>query len=265
MPKKNRTIIPLEKLQPFFDKPMAEASKELGICLTVIKSSCRAHGIPRWPYPEIQRIQSTLEHLRELLDSKEVITFRDEERFQLENRYQILQKQKQILERHPESLNKGEEWNQSTQQVENNLKSTKTKRIENADDQMVQNSHNMLSHITSNEQEDSSSTFLSHTCTNFGTCMEQFNDSRLQHMDPCFVFLKFILRIGVRGVRLMGPEIVTELAKVFYSASSAKDINQYEAEIEMLNARLHSLETKMEELKNQNDQIQQFLSNYSNC
>ena len=40
----------IELLANNFHKPLAQVSKELEVCMTLIKRVCRKHGITRWPY-----------------------------------------------------------------------------------------------------------------------------------------------------------------------------------------------------------------------
>ncbi|EME30380.1 transcription factor [Galdieria sulphuraria] len=280
MPKKNRTIIPLCKLRPLFHKPMREASKQLGTCLTVIKSSCRAHGISRWPYPEIQRISRAMEYLTKILelDSQGVIALEDEERSKFKNRYRKLEEKKYQLECHPEcipiekeSMDNGIEFQQHLEQIsDGNTESCQKDiswscRSENRNVRVAFfETKRQLNHISpklpigKDSKEDSSSL----TSSNFGTSNRALVEQQ-QVADPCFLFLHFILRIGSRGVHAMGPELITEMAKKVGSSSTnfhhLTNIHHCTAVIESIQSKLQSLEANIEELKNQNEQLFQIL------
>ncbi|GJQ10998.1 hypothetical protein GpartN1_g2789.t1 [Galdieria partita] len=266
MPKKNKTVIPLCKLRPFFGKPMLEASKQLRTCLTVIKSSCRAHGILRWPYPEIQRITRTMKYLEGILDldSQGVISLGDEERYKYENRYRKLKEHRHQLELHPECINlewkaDGKEFEQHLEQVSDSNTDSYEKDVtwscssESRKDRMNQIlvTRKQLNDIspspTSHQLKEGSSTILSQT---------------QQQIDPCFLFLNFILRIGSQGVREMGPELITEMAKVVVPSmdfNHLTNINEHAKTIESIQSKLMALQVKIAELKNQNERLFQLL------
>ena len=42
-----------DEIQQHFHLPLEEAAKALGICASVLKRSCRQHGIKRWPYRKV--------------------------------------------------------------------------------------------------------------------------------------------------------------------------------------------------------------------
>jgi len=44
-------------LAEYFDMPLLEASKKLGICQTTLKKTCRKFGIHKWPY-KTRRLES---------------------------------------------------------------------------------------------------------------------------------------------------------------------------------------------------------------
>ena len=42
--------ISLAELRLYFDKPIEDAAKAIGICSTLLKKICRKYHIKRWPY-----------------------------------------------------------------------------------------------------------------------------------------------------------------------------------------------------------------------
>jgi len=62
-------VIPFETLAAQFNVPITEASKNLGICATVLKKICRKYGIQRWPHRKIK----SLERMIEVLQSATVV------------------------------------------------------------------------------------------------------------------------------------------------------------------------------------------------
>ena len=60
--------ITLSDLAKYFDMPIAEASKNLNVGLTVLKRKCREFGIPRWPHRKIKSLDSLIHDLQVLLD-----------------------------------------------------------------------------------------------------------------------------------------------------------------------------------------------------
>ncbi|KAK2966847.1 hypothetical protein RJ640_027806, partial [Escallonia rubra] len=55
----------LEDLAKYFDLPIAEASKNLKVGLTVLKKKCREFGIPRWPHRKIKSLDGLIRDLQE--------------------------------------------------------------------------------------------------------------------------------------------------------------------------------------------------------
>lgn len=58
--------IALEDLVKYFDLPIAEASRNLKVGLTVLKRKCREFGIPRWPHRKIKSLDSLIRNLQVL-------------------------------------------------------------------------------------------------------------------------------------------------------------------------------------------------------
>jgi len=61
-PGRKPKIVPFPLIASRFGVPIEDASRELGVCVTVIKRTCRQHGLMRWPF---RRIQSQLRPLAE--------------------------------------------------------------------------------------------------------------------------------------------------------------------------------------------------------
>jgi hypothetical protein len=53
--------IDLETLKSHFHLPMVEASKKLGVCVTVLKKICRRFGISRWPHRKLRSVAKHIE------------------------------------------------------------------------------------------------------------------------------------------------------------------------------------------------------------
>jgi len=48
--------ITLAQLRAQFQLPLKEAARALGVCATTLKTTCRRHGIPRWPFRALAKI-----------------------------------------------------------------------------------------------------------------------------------------------------------------------------------------------------------------
>ncbi|OVA00622.1 RWP-RK domain [Macleaya cordata] len=57
--------IDLADLAKYFDLPIAEASRNLKVGLTVLKRKCRELGIPRWPHRKIKSLDTLIHNLQE--------------------------------------------------------------------------------------------------------------------------------------------------------------------------------------------------------
>lgn len=56
--------ITLEELSVHFHEPINEVAKKLGVCVTVLKQRCREHGIARWPYRKVRKLDSIIRALQ---------------------------------------------------------------------------------------------------------------------------------------------------------------------------------------------------------
>ncbi|GAQ80799.1 RWP-RK domain-containing protein [Klebsormidium nitens] len=70
-PLKRAGKLTVEDLTPYFDMPMSEACKALGIGSTVLKRRCRDLNIPRWPYRKVKSIEGLIRAINELGPSAE--------------------------------------------------------------------------------------------------------------------------------------------------------------------------------------------------
>ena len=48
--------ITLDELREYFDKPIEEAARAIGVCSTLLKKICRKHHIKRWPYRQVKSL-----------------------------------------------------------------------------------------------------------------------------------------------------------------------------------------------------------------
>jgi hypothetical protein len=53
-----------EALRAYFDKPLHEAARSLGICATAVKKICRKMGIKEWPFQRIKPIRKRIAKLQ---------------------------------------------------------------------------------------------------------------------------------------------------------------------------------------------------------
>lgn len=66
-PKLFSKCVTREMLQGQFHLPMEEAGKSWGVSTTIVKRVCRAFGIERWPYRQIQSARKRIDKLQEKL------------------------------------------------------------------------------------------------------------------------------------------------------------------------------------------------------
>ncbi|CAM9635559.1 unnamed protein product [Chrysoparadoxa australica] len=85
--------ITLELLQGYYDLPLAEVSKELGVSLTVLKKICRGLGIERWPHRQMRSINKMMQDMKERAAGE--IT--KEERQFVESEMNLLLKKKRMV------------------------------------------------------------------------------------------------------------------------------------------------------------------------
>lgn len=53
-PGRKPKVVPFDSVAARFNMPIEDASRDIGVCVTVIKKACRHHGLSRWPYRKIQ-------------------------------------------------------------------------------------------------------------------------------------------------------------------------------------------------------------------
>lgn len=54
----------LEHLSAHFHRPINDVARTLGVCVTVLKQVCREHGIVRWPYRKVRKLDSIIQALQ---------------------------------------------------------------------------------------------------------------------------------------------------------------------------------------------------------
>lgn len=89
----------IEDLRQHFDKPIAEAAFNFGICTTLLKKICRKIGVKRWPCRQIRSLTKTIRSLEMQL----VKTHSFEERFRLQEQIEELMEKHAAIVKDPSS------------------------------------------------------------------------------------------------------------------------------------------------------------------
>uniref|UniRef100_A0A0D9VKZ2 RWP-RK domain-containing protein n=1 Tax=Leersia perrieri TaxID=77586 RepID=A0A0D9VKZ2_9ORYZ len=85
-----------ELVSQYFCMPIKQAAQELTVGLTLLKSRCRALGIPRWPYRKVKSLQALIRNVQELATE----TGQDEKMTM--NTVEMLQQTKKLMEQSPD-------------------------------------------------------------------------------------------------------------------------------------------------------------------
>ncbi|OAY57657.1 protein RKD5 isoform X1 [Manihot esculenta] len=91
--------IALEDLVKYFDLPIAEASRNLKVGLTVLKRKCREFGIPRWPHRKIKSLDSLIRNLQEEAERQKQEN--EDAAMAVAKRQKMLEREKESIERKP--------------------------------------------------------------------------------------------------------------------------------------------------------------------
>ncbi|KDP43764.1 hypothetical protein JCGZ_22391 [Jatropha curcas] len=91
--------IALEDLVKYFGLPIAEASRNLKVGLTVLKKKCREFGIPRWPHRKIKSLDSLIHNLQEEAERQKQEN--ENAAMAVAKRQKMLEKEKETIERKP--------------------------------------------------------------------------------------------------------------------------------------------------------------------
>ncbi|XP_065851506.1 uncharacterized protein [Euphorbia lathyris] len=61
----------LDDFKDYFHLPMGQASRQMNLCITVLKKICRKYGLYRWPYRKIKPLRRQILELRTILSSND--------------------------------------------------------------------------------------------------------------------------------------------------------------------------------------------------
>ncbi|CAN0279259.1 unnamed protein product [Discosporangium mesarthrocarpum] len=56
-------------LETYFDRPLDEAGRALGVSTTIVKRLCRKMGISRWPYRQICSVNKAMSKTRRMIEA----------------------------------------------------------------------------------------------------------------------------------------------------------------------------------------------------
>jgi len=62
-----KSDLSVEALAAYFHLPIAEASRRIGVCATVLKKMCRKLNIPRWPHRKIKSLEREVTRLQQTM------------------------------------------------------------------------------------------------------------------------------------------------------------------------------------------------------
>jgi hypothetical protein len=101
MPLSSAQTMDFDQLSSFFHLPINDASKELGICTTLLKKICRRNGIARWPYRKIRSLDKRIATL------EIAIVKNPEAEKQLNKEISTLHDKRKLLMKKPSGVKKG--------------------------------------------------------------------------------------------------------------------------------------------------------------
>jgi len=71
--RKGASDISATQLRALFHLPLRTAAARLGVCPSTVKTACRTHGIPRWPYRSIAKLSANASRLQQAVASIEAV------------------------------------------------------------------------------------------------------------------------------------------------------------------------------------------------
>jgi len=90
--------ISFDELAQYFHLPINQVAKELGICATILKKTCRKNGIPRWPHRKIKSLDNRIANLQVNLDKN------PQDRDDIAKEINLLQAKKGEIMKHPDII-----------------------------------------------------------------------------------------------------------------------------------------------------------------
>eukprot|EP00871_Galdieria_phlegrea_P002870 jgi/Galph1/3584/GphlegSOOS_G2281.1 len=240
MPKRSPQYFPLTILKLHFRKPIQIAPKELSTSSNALRKSLKLHGINKWPYRYLQRLDRLINFLSSM-ELEQRNTQKDYENFIKTNitrrRIETLE-----LERLPEllGLREQEELNITLQKIEfmisNTLQVSMEAMSSNKENEEINKNKDVnrsdyeIQNFTSNTRhfEMNSNPIIQMGHTNYSTPREEdernlSNEAYWRQTvgleDPCRTFTEFLIKLGEAGIRNLQPSTILDLAKTYYSES----------------------------------------------
>jgi len=94
-PSKNLSF---DELAQYFHLPINQVAKELGVCATILKKTCRKNGIPRWPHRKIKSLDNRITNLQVNLNKN------PQDKDEIAKEIDLLQAKKAEIMKHPDII-----------------------------------------------------------------------------------------------------------------------------------------------------------------
>jgi len=214
--------------------PIHIASKHLSVSCSVLRNSLKRHGIRKWPYRYLQRLDRQIKFLRnmeiELQKPSELLNDNLKATSSTRRMIEALVKRKEELENHPELLGEQEEVETTPQEIQFLICNSQEASMEDVSTSICTEVCCPYNSDPYNLPKDRANLTWEEAQVADETCFDrrigsvnQSEKVNIEHSqrteDPCRTFVELLIELGEAGIQNLKPATILDLATTYYAKS----------------------------------------------